>query len=283
MDITKKLIEDLNSINKPRVWSIVITIFGDCAILRGGTIAMSELQEITTLLQIEPGALRTAMSRLAKENWVVRKKVGRNSFYKLSSDGFKSFSEPTSKIYAKDEIKADEGFFLGIKEATIMSEAKVFTEFLRRTGSICLSKNIFFIPKNYYSDDFLKKHNVFIVKGFEKNLPDWVGEKLFPNQIKRSLLGLMKKYKYLNNESASNKIHSPSDALIIRILLIHEWRRIILRLPTNPLTFSPADWPLEDCRHLVKSIYQKVIPPSERWWITPLKEREKNELFSRFM
>ena len=117
--------------SKPRVWSIVITIFGDCAILRGGTIAMSELQAITTLLQIEPGALRTAMSRLAKENWVVRKKVGRNSFYKLSNDGFKSFSEPTSKIYAKNENKTDEGFLLGVKEATMRSEAKIFQEFLK--------------------------------------------------------------------------------------------------------------------------------------------------------
>ena len=79
MNITEKFIDNFHSMNKLRVWSLVITIFGDCATLRGGTIAMTDLQAITTLLRIEPGALRTAMSRLAKENWLIRTKVGKNS------------------------------------------------------------------------------------------------------------------------------------------------------------------------------------------------------------
>ena len=115
MDITKKFIDDFHSVNKLRVWSLVITIFGDCATLRGGTIAMTELQAITSLLKIEPGALRTAMSRLTKENWLIRNKVGRNSFYKLSEQGLKSFVEPTSRIYARYQEKSDKQFYLGIK------------------------------------------------------------------------------------------------------------------------------------------------------------------------
>ena len=33
---------------------------------------MAELQNLTNLLRIEPGTLRTAMSRLAKERWLTR-------------------------------------------------------------------------------------------------------------------------------------------------------------------------------------------------------------------
>jgi len=283
LNITEKFIDNFHSMNKLRVWSLVITIFGDCATLRGGTIAMTDLQAITTLLRIEPGALRTAMSRLAKENWLIRTKVGRNSFYKLSEQGLKSFVEPTSRIYARYQEKSDKHFYLGIKDPVYGSDLKLFQEFLKRTGSISVNKNVFFIPKIFCSENYIEEQNVFIIKGSEKNVPSWVCDILFPNQIKKNLLELIEKFHKLNSGNISDKVQKPQDALIIRILLIHEWRRIILKLPNNPMTFVPPDWPLEDCRHLVKSIYQKVILLSEEWWNEPLSEKEKKKLFSRFM
>ncbi len=283
MDITKKFIDDFHSVNKLRVWSLVITIFGDCATLRGGTIAMTELQAITSLLKIEPGALRTAMSRLTKENWLIRNKVGRNSFYKLSEQGLKSFVEPTSRIYARYQEKSDKQFYLGIKEPVYGSDIKLFQKFLKRTGSISVNKNVFFIPKIFCSETYIEEQNVFIIKGSEINVPNWVCNILFPNQIKENLLELIKKYRKLNYANIAEKLEKPHDALIIRILLIHEWRRIILKLPNNPMIFIPPDWPLEDCRLLVKSIYQKVMLLSEEWWNEPLLEKEKRKLFSRFM
>ena len=73
MYTTAKLIDEFHSNNKIRVWSLVITIFGDCINPRGGKIAMAELQSLICLFNIEPGALRTAMSRLAKKNTYTRK------------------------------------------------------------------------------------------------------------------------------------------------------------------------------------------------------------------
>ena len=78
------LIDMFYARGRPRVISLVVTIFGDAALQRGGEIAMTDLTAITGNIGVSPGALRTAMSRLAAEGWVEREKVGRNTLYRLS-------------------------------------------------------------------------------------------------------------------------------------------------------------------------------------------------------
>lgn len=65
--IVDSLIERLHARGRPRVWSLVITVFGDAIVPRGGRVALATLQEVMERLRVEPGALRTAMSRLAGE------------------------------------------------------------------------------------------------------------------------------------------------------------------------------------------------------------------------
>ena len=55
-----------------RVWSLAVTVFGDAIAPRGGSIAMADLSAILERLGAEPGAIRTAMSRLARDGIVSR-------------------------------------------------------------------------------------------------------------------------------------------------------------------------------------------------------------------
>jgi len=56
-----------------------------------------------------------------------------------------------------------------------------------------------------------------------------------------------------------------SDAFVARILLIHEYRRIILRDPTLPLELLPPAWPGTAARELCGALYHRLLPVSERW------------------
>lgn len=281
MEASKKLIKDFHASNKIRVWSLVITIFGDCINLRGGTIAMAELQNLTNLLRIEPGTLRTAMSRLAKERWLTREKVGRNSYYKISKKGLRSFSEPTIRIYAKNRISEPKNFFIGIRELGPGANKPGYEEFLARTNSIALSKQVFLTSSEASLDNYLKDENIFLLQASKHNMPYWVKSLIYPSIIKRNLLEFMNKFHSLDLE-LTNKPCSAKEALIIRILLVHEWRRIILKIPPNPSNFEDDDWPLENCRSLVASIYSKVSLKSEDWWEIPLNEKQELELKKRF-
>ena len=75
-DPLSPLIDQLHKDGRLRVWSLVITIFGDAIQPRGGRVSTARLQEILERMRIEPGALRTALSRLAKEGWVIREREG---------------------------------------------------------------------------------------------------------------------------------------------------------------------------------------------------------------
>ena len=82
-----------------RTGSIVITVFGDAIVPRGGSVWLGTLLEFFRGLDIDSGVVRTAMSRLAADGWLERSKVGRNSFYRLVKKGQQTFDVATAHIY----------------------------------------------------------------------------------------------------------------------------------------------------------------------------------------
>src|SRR5690348_13934896 len=82
-----------------RTGSIVITVFGDAIVPRGGSVWLGTLLGFFAALDIDSGVVRTAMSRLAADGWLEREKVGRNSFYRLAEKGRETFDTATRHIY----------------------------------------------------------------------------------------------------------------------------------------------------------------------------------------
>ena len=55
-----------------RTGSIVITVFGDAIVPRGGSVWLGTLLEFFETLDIDASVVRTAMSRLAADGWFER-------------------------------------------------------------------------------------------------------------------------------------------------------------------------------------------------------------------
>ena len=53
-------------------------------------------------------------------------------------------------------------------------------------------------------------------------------------------------------------------AFLLRILLIHDYRRLLLRDPELPDVLLPGDWPGHQARQLCREIYHRLLPASER-------------------
>src|SRR4051794_12093258 len=82
-----------------RTGSIVITLFGDAIMPRGGSVWLGTLLKFFETLEIDGGVVRTAMSRLAADGWLERDKVGRNSFYRLAQKGRLTFDAAVTHVY----------------------------------------------------------------------------------------------------------------------------------------------------------------------------------------
>jgi len=52
-------------------------------------------------------------------------------------------------------------------------------------------------------------------------------------------------------------------AFLLRTLLIHDYRRLLLRDPELPDVLLPAEWPGQKARLLCKEVYRRLLPASE--------------------
>jgi phenylacetic acid degradation operon negative regulatory protein len=74
----------------------------------------------------------------------------------------------------------------------------------------------------------------------------------------------MKSFEPLRDWVARGRL-SDAEAFTARILLIHQYRRVVLRDPLLPVALLPRDWPGGAARELSANIYRGVLPLSEQW------------------
>ena len=53
---------------------------------------------------------------------------------------------------------------------------------------------------------------------------------------------------------------SPDDAMLARVLLIHHYRRVLLRDPLLPEALLPPDWPAREAREFCGRVYRALLP-----------------------
>lgn len=238
MDPIEELVERLNGTKKLRVWSVIITFFGDAIVPRGGSVSAKTVQTLLGRMGIEAGAVRTAFSRLTSDGWVVREKLGRSSFFRLSATGLAPFEAATDRIYAPlPAINSAPGAWALVFHADTYPEPTIF-----RTNC--------------------EEHDgeSFVFEGQLKQIPDWMKDNRCKAEHRQSFEALIDAFKPLQDVELT-----AIDALAARCLLIHEWRRILFQFDSVAPEFWTADWPQAECHQFVSSLYHRWLPASEAW------------------
>ncbi|MBO0766749.1 MAG: phenylacetic acid degradation operon negative regulatory protein PaaX, partial [Hyphomicrobiaceae bacterium] len=86
-----------------RAGSLIVTIYGDAIVPRGGSLWLGSLLELMAGFGVEPGLVRTAASRLVADGWFERTRIGKQSYYRLSAWGAAEFAAATARIYEAAE------------------------------------------------------------------------------------------------------------------------------------------------------------------------------------
>jgi phenylacetic acid degradation operon negative regulatory protein len=246
-----------------RTGSIVITVFGDAIALRGGSVWLGTLLEFFGMLDIDGGVVRTAMSRLAADGWLERSKVGRNSFYRLVENGRQTFDVAARHIYdppASDWTGRFELLLIGAAEDRDASrEALGNAGFGSPLPGVWVAPSGVPIPREARGAIRL-----------EVSAEDENGRRLLAaswplDRTAGAYLKFMKMFEPLRSWAAGRERLSDADAFVGRILLIHYYRRVVLRDPLLPTALLPQDWPGRAARSLCGEIYRALLPPSEQW------------------
>ena len=242
----KRAIDQLVGLGQVRVWSVIITIFGDAVVSRGGEVAASTLSALTEQMGVKPEAFRVALSRLTKDGWITRRKRGRLSFYQLSAQGAAEFGPATKRIYATAPGSA-EGWKLVLLPSGAAEETPL--------RGISLGGRAYLVgPED-------KTAQGFQVSGGFDVIPDWVRARVGPDD-------LMQGYAALETVLADLDIANLSDrqSAALRVLVVHQWRRLVLRHADLPERFFPDGWKGEACRAHVLQLLGNLSAASDRWF-----------------
>jgi phenylacetic acid degradation operon negative regulatory protein len=246
-----------------RTGSIVITVFGDAIVPRGGSVWLGTLLEFFEQLDIDASVVRTAMSRLTADGWFERNKVGRNSFYRLVQSGRQTFDIATKHIYgppASDWTGRFELLLIGNGEDRDASR-----EALKNAGFGSPLPGVWVAPSGVP----VPAEAAGAIR-LEVSAEDDSGRRLLSeswplHRTADAYQKFMKTFEPLHGWIISGERLAEADAFTARVLLIHHYRRVVLRDPLLPTSLLPADWPGRAARTLCGEIYRALLPASEQW------------------
>ncbi|MBV8701939.1 MAG: phenylacetic acid degradation operon negative regulatory protein PaaX [Bradyrhizobium sp.] len=246
-----------------RTWSIVITVFGDAIVPRGGAVWLGTLLAFFEALDIDGNVVRTAMSRLAADGWLERSKVGRNSFYRLAKKGQHTFETATQHIY--DPPPSD---WTGRFELLLIGNAEdreIAREALRDAGFGSPMPGVWVAPSGVPIPNEAARAIRLEVSAEDDNGRRLLSESWPLERTAEAYLKFMKIFAPLSDWLGRGEALSDIDAFTARILLIHHYRRVVLRDPLLPNALLPKDWPGQAARKLCGEIYRALLPASEQW------------------
>jgi len=245
-----------------RAWSLIVTLYGDAIVPRGGSLWLGSLTGMMARFGIDAGHVRTATSRLVADGWLERERIGRNSYYRLSKREQASFAAATQRIYFGAERRFDGRLRLALLRPEI-ADRSALRPLLEREGFAALSTTIY-VGLADASPEIGALGGIFLITadpGASGRAIVEAAFKLAP--LARAYRDFLIRFAAIDRWLASEPAPAPADALVARVLLIHEFRRIVLRDPMLPRALLPPDWPGAESRALAGRIYRRLVPAAE--------------------
>ena len=234
-----------------RTGSVVVTLYGDMVAPRGGSLWVGTVLDIFAALEIGGNVVRTAMSRLAADGWLERRRAGRNSYYRLAEKGRTTFAAAAQRIYGAHNPAWDGTLHLAVGGDRAALEESGYTPLApgiliaatpqpgsRASGVIHLQATASQADLQALARQVWQTGR--LLHGYER---------------------FLHAFEPLAGTDDLSDLH----ALVARLLLIHEFRRVVLHDPLLPATLLPPDWAGARSRALCAHLYGRLLPGSERW------------------
>lgn len=279
-----RLIGDLKRRVKLRANSAIITLFGDAVLPRGGNIWLGSLIALAASLGIAERPVRTGVYRLSRQGWLTSKSRGRRAFYTLTGPGLEKFHEAQRRIHAVEPVVWDGEWQLVQIPADLPAAERLSLK--RELGWLGFGR----IGPSLYGHPsqgtdavarLLARHEiaarslVFRARLAESvstaHLHEVVSTAWKLDALNRDYGRFLKTFRPVAEALQNGLELSDEQAFVLRILLIHDYRRLLLKDPVLPDPLLPADWQGGTARDLTVAIYRKVAAAADRHLVAHLE------------
>ncbi len=261
--------------------SLIVTIFGDAVLPRGGRVWLGSLIQLLEPMQLNERLVRTSVFRLVKDGWLSAETVGRRANYALTPWGRRRFEEAASQIYAAHAPVWDKRWRMMLVVGELNTRQK---EQLRRTlfwkGFGLIGSNCFIHPGVQLGEVI----DALSAEGLQALLPqlvpmmaedfqsahaasdaDLVTRAWDLSALGQSYAEFVAMYSPILAHAQIVSVTDDEQAFLLRMLLIHDYRRLLLRDPELPDALLPKDWSGRQARVLCKELYKQIEAASERY------------------
>jgi len=280
--LVQQRLESFRQQRRVHATSLIITTFGDAVLPRGGRIWLGSLIQLLEPLQLNERLIRTSVFRLVKDEWLRVQSVGRRSDYLLTQSGRRRFEEASRHIYASSAPQWDRRWRVILVVGELEPKTRdALREALFWQGFGALGGDCFVHP----GADLTDVLDALIVEGLAQVLPqllplfaadarlarsasdaDLVARAWDLSLLAQAYGGFIAQYQPILDVLRSDGLDGISDeeAFLLRLLLIHDYRRLLLRDPGLPDVLQASDWPGQRARLLCRELYRRLLVPSER-------------------
>lgn len=255
------LLKQFHARKPVRIWSLIVTLYGDAIVPRGGSIWIGSLIEIMALFGIDAGHVRTAVSRLSSDGWLASTKRGRASYYRLTRSGEAEFLQATQRIYSG--IPAVRGDMQAAVIGPAAHDPGRLRAALLAAGYAAVSP-VIHVGFGSLPADLGAGEGLFVMTPRPEDRRALAAAAFRIDDVSQGYRDFIAQFAPLA-AAIESKEPGEEDALVVRTLLIHAFRRVVLRDPGLPADLLPADWQGDAARKLAARIYTRVVSPSERF------------------
>lgn len=259
-----------------RAGSLVVSLFGDAIAPRGGSVWLGSIIEALEPFGINDRLVRTSVFRLAKQGWLVSERIGRRSFYRLTDKGLRRFQEASRRIYAEPRQDWQGSWCLALLSGVDAAARDEMRRELGWQGFAPFSSNVLAHPAPNIGEvhdclaDLSGGDRVLLMDAQPQDRNGGFLTTLVSDAWQLDELGLryrnfLAQFRPVYVATRGKRQLDPELAFCVRVLLIHEYRRILLRDPQLPQALLPERWDGTAAFQLCRNLYRRLAVPAEEF------------------
>lgn len=272
---------------RPKAKSVIITVYGDSVMHHGGSAWLGSLIKLVQPLGLNERVVRTSVFRLAKEEWLTADQIGRRSFYRLTEAGRHRFDTAHGRIYHHASRPWDGAWTFVIIDFAAMKPDRrdALRSDLRWQGFGQLATGVLLHPD---PDEAALRQALADAGAASKALVMRATADAGARTANRDLVNRCWDLKRLAADYAafldtfrpvwqalSGAEHlDPKTCFVVRTLLMHAYRRVLLRDPKLPDELLEANWPGTSARLLCRNLYRLIQAAAEQHLMAELESAD---------
>jgi len=264
----------------PRAKSLIVTVWGDALGPHGGEAWLGDLIRLLAPFNVNERLVRTSVFRLARDGWLEGSSHGRVSRYRLTRDGARRFDDAHRRIYERPDDEWHGDWELVLCDGLAAAARAALRRELAWAGFGELAPNAFLRPRaarralpSALLVPAIARH---VVTMRATDLPGaapiasvtaraWNLDALAADYRR-----FLQRFGAVIERFAEDGAHDPAQCFLVRTLLIHAYRRVLLRDPLLPAALLPLDWPGAAAYALCRDFYRRTHRCAERHLVATL-------------